>query len=239
MARAGVGSRRACDRLVEQGRVTINGTLAQPGAQVDVEHDQIAVDGKPLRRAERMVYVAVYKPRGVLSAPDVADEERKWVRDIVPLPERLYPVGRLDADSEGLILLTNDGELANRLMHPRYEHEKTYRVLVDGVPSGRALEQWRTGVMLDGKLTAPAKVKVLSTGRGKAWLRIVMREGRKRQIRQVAGVLGLSVRRLLRLRIATIGLRRLRSGQWRELSPQEVRDLKRLVYEGPRTRQRR
>ena len=233
MARAGVGSRRACDGLIRQGRVTVNGVVARLGAKADPEADDIRLDGQPVRRAERLGYVALYKPRGVLSDPDVSGEGRPWLRDLVPLRGRLYPVGRLDADSEGLVLLTNDGDLTHRLTHPRYEHEKTYRVLVEGVPAESALEKWRTGgLRLDGKRIAPAKVKQLGTQAGRTWLRVVMREGRKRQIRRVAERLGHPVARLKRTHIASLALGDLKPGEWRKLSRQEVRDLKRLVEKG-------
>ena len=237
MARAGIGSRRACDRLVEQGRVSINGQVAQLGAKADAEVDDITLDGKPLQTAERLAYVIVNKPRGVLSSPDVG-EGRAWVRDLVPMRSRLFPVGRLDADSEGLVLLTNDGDLANRLSHPRYEHHKTSRVQVEGQPSKDSLSRWRDGVLLNDKMTAPARVKVLGYQRGRTWLQVVMREGRKRQIRRVAELLGYRVRRLKRTHIASLALGKLQPGEWRKLTAQEVRDLKRLVERGRRTRQR-
>ena len=239
MARSGVGSRRACDRLIGQGRVTVNGNVAQPGEQADAEVDEIEVDGKPLRKAQQLVYIAVNKPRGMLSAPDTSGEGRAWVRELISWRERLYPVGRLDADSEGLMLLTNDGDLANRLTHPRYEHSKVYRVQVEGHPDERALEQWRNGVLLDEKMTLPARVSVLKSRGKRTWLRVVMREGRKRQIRQVAELLGYSVVRLKRTEIGSLKLGGLEAGKWRKLSRQEVRDLKRLTEKGHRSRQRR
>jgi pseudouridine synthase len=240
MTRAGIGSRRACDRLIQQGRVTVNGEVARLGAKADPETDEIRVDGRVLARPERLTYVAVYKPLGILSAPDVSGEDRRWVRDLVPLRGRLYPVGRLDADSEGLVLLTNDGEMTHRLTHPRFEHEKTYRVLVEGKPPDAALEKWRRGgLKLDDKWIAPTKIKVMGTRGKNTWLRVVMREGRKRQIRRVAESLGYPVLKLKRTHIASLGLGNMKPGEWRKLTSQELRDLKRVVESGKRSRQRK
>lgn len=240
MTRAGVGSRRACDRMIQQGRVTVNSKVARLGEKADADEDEIRVDGKLLERPEKLTYVAVYKPLGVLSAPDVSGEGRPWVRDLIPLRGRLYPVGRLDADSEGLILMTNDGDLTHRLTHPRHEHEKTYRVLVEGQPSDEALDKWRRGgLKLDDKWIAPTRIKVLGTQGKNTWLRIVMREGRKRQIRRLAENLGYPVLKLKRTHIASLALGDLKPGEWRKLSAQELRDLKRVVESGKRTRQRK
>jgi pseudouridine synthase len=240
MTRAGIGSRRACDDLIRQGRVKINGRVAQLGAKADPEVDTIEVDGKSLRNAEPLTYVAIYKPLGVLSSPDVSGEDRPWVRDLVPIRGRLYPVGRLDADSEGLVLLTNDGGLTHRLTHPRYEHGKTYRALVEGSPAKGTLDRWRRGgLKLDDKGIAPAKIKVLGSRGKNTWLRIVMHEGRKRQIRRVAEQLGHPVLKLKRTHIASLALGDLKPGEWRRLSSQELRDLKRVAEKGKRSRQRR
>ena len=158
----------------------------------------ITLDGKRIRDAEAHSYIALYKPRNVISSVD-DPEGRPTVRELIPEVTRLYPVGRLDWDSEGLVLMTNDGELANRLTHPRYGHTKEYRVLVARRPDGAQLDIWRRGVVLeDGYRSAPAEVRIESTsGRG-AWLRVIMGEGRKRQIREIAGSLGLPVVRIVR-----------------------------------------
>lgn len=242
MARAGIGSRRACDELIRQGRVTVNGEVARLGVKADVERDQIRVDGKLVWSSEQVVYIALNKPRGVLSAPEFVGgegEKRRTVLDLVSVRERVFPVGRLDADSEGLVLLTNDGQLANYLTHPRYEHDKVYRVRLEGVPNNATLERWRQGVELEGKMTAPAKVKVLKVRGNRTWVQIVMHEGRKRQIREVGRLLGHRVLRLKRTRLGSLTLGRLEPGEWRWLSKQEVRDLKRLAEKGRRSRQRR
>ena len=225
MARAGIGSRRACDEIIRQGRVKIDGQIATLGQKVDPTRQRVIVDGQPLTMTEPPMYIAIHKPRGILAVSQ-DDRGRRTVRDLIPLPGHLYPVGRLDAPSEGLMLLTNDGELANRLMHPRYEHAKEYHVSVAGHPNDRTLEQWRRGVILDGEKTAPADVSVLRRERDDTWLRVVMREGRKRQVRQVGVLLGHPVRRLIRVRIGSLQLGTLKPGEWRHLSRKEIAALK-------------
>jgi 23S rRNA pseudouridine2605 synthase len=173
-----------------------------------------------------LIYIALHKPRGVLSTVEAPDP-RQTVRDLVPLPGTLFPVGRLDVDSEGLILLTNDGELANRLTHPRYGHEKEYRVLVARHPDEQQLETWRRGLVLsDGYRTAPAKVRVESLAGKGAWLRVILLEGRKRQIREVGTLIGLPVVRIVRIRIGTLQLGNLKTKEWRPLTNQEITSLK-------------
>jgi pseudouridine synthase len=230
MARAGLGSRRKCEEIIQQGRVEVDGKIATLGLKVDPARADIEVDGRSLPRPEPFAYVALYKPRGVLSVSH-DDRGRRTVRDLVPLPARLYPVGRLDAPSEGLILMTNDGALTNRLTHPRYEHEKVYKALVAGDPSEEELQTWQQGVYLDGRRTAPAQIRRLgaaSQRRENTWLRITLHEGRKRQIRRVGAMLGYPVRRLIRERIGPIEIGDLKPGEWRHLSNQEVRALQKL-----------
>jgi 23S rRNA pseudouridine2605 synthase len=196
------------------------------GAKADSQRDQIKVDGKKIAVQEALVYVALNKPRGVLSTTSEKGDSRQTVLDLVPINTRLYPVGRLDINSQGLILLTNDGELANRLTHPRYGHEKEYRVLVARRPDNKQLEAWRHGVVLeDGYRTAPADVRIEKMQGKGAWLRIVMREGRKRQIREVASRIGLPVVTLIRIRISSLQLGTLKTGEWRHLTPEEARAL--------------
>ncbi len=226
LARAGYGSRRACEVFITEGRVRVNGKAAVLGQKADLAVDQVTVDGKPLAKKEALVYIALYKPRNVLSAAEGQDD-RRTVRDLIPLEGHLYPVGRLDFDSEGLILMTNDGELTNKLTHPRYGHEKEYRVLVARRPDEKQLEAWRRGVVLpDGGKTQPADVRFLSTSGKGAWLRVVMGEGKKRQIREVGKLLGLPVVKIIRLRIGTLKLGSLKPRQWRYLTEDEVRELK-------------
>jgi 23S rRNA pseudouridine2605 synthase len=226
LSHAGFGSRRACEQLIAAGRVRVNGQAAVLGGKADPQRDKILVDGKPVETAESFVYIALNKPRGVLSAVKTPDP-RPTVLDLVDIPERVYPVGRLDADSEGLILLTNDGELANHLTHPRYGHEKEYRVLVARRPDEEQLETWRRGVVLeDGYRTQPALVRVEAPfGKG-VWLRVVMREGRKRQIREMGTRTGLPVVRIIRVRIGSLLLGDLKPREWRHLRPEEVAALR-------------
>ena len=226
LARAGWGSRRACEGLITAGRVRVNGQPVQLGSKADPDADIITVDGRKVAAAETLVYVAVNKPRGVLSAVEAPDP-RPTVRTLVTLSGTLYPVGRLDVESEGLILLTNDGELANRLTHPRYGHEKEYRVLVARRPDKEQIEAFRHGIVLeDGHRTLPATVN-FESGFGKgAWLRITLREGRKRQIREMCALVGLPVVRIVRIRIGTLLLGNLKPREWRLLTDKEVADLK-------------
>ena len=231
LAHAGVASRRASEALIEQGRVTVNGkTVTELGTKVDPRRDEITVDGQTLpKQAETPVYIILNKPAGVLSA--ASDERgRKTVVDLVDVAERVYPVGRLDLPSEGLILLTNDGDLAEKLAHPRYHLEKEYHVLVSGKPSTQTLARWRGGkVEIEGKPANPAIVERLSPEGDNFWLRIILTEGRKRQIREVAKALGHPVKRLERVRIGPLKLRRLKPGKWRRLNPGEVQRLKNEV----------
>ncbi len=227
LARAGYGSRRGCEELIVARRVRVNGQIVELGGKADPEKDHITVDETPIARAEPLIYIALNKPRGVLSTVEAPDP-RPTVRDLVPVAGSIYPVGRLDVDSEGLILLTNDGELANRLTHPRYEHEKEYRVLVARYPDPDQLNTWRRGVVLeDSHKTAPARVWMdRPSGKG-AWLRIVLKEGRKRQIRETGTLLGLPVVKIIRVRIGSLQLGSLQPREWRYLSPAEVAALKR------------
>ncbi|MEN4012712.1 MAG: pseudouridine synthase [Chloroflexota bacterium] len=227
LSRAGYGSRRSCELLIAAGRVKVNEQVIVLGAKADAKRDVILVDDQPIPRlSSKKIYIALHKPRAVLS-DDAVGDDRRTVFDLVPIVEHLFVVGRLDYDSEGLILLTNDGELTNRLTHPRYGHEKEYRVLLSNRPDEKQLEIWRRGVVLeDGSKTAPAKVQVESSAGKGVWLRVVMREGKKRQIREVGRTIGLPVQRIVRLRIGTVVLGQLKPGEWRDLSAGEVNELK-------------
>jgi pseudouridine synthase len=225
LARAGVASRRKSEDLIRQGRVMVNGqVVTRLGTKVDAERDDIRVDGRRVEVVQRHTYILLYKPPGVISA--MRDQRgRRALGDQVSVPARLYPVGRLDYDSAGLILLTNDGELANLLTHPRYEHEKEYHVWIEGAVSDETVARWRGGVLLEDGPTAPAEVEVLARDAGRSLLRIVMHEGRKRQIRRVAELLGHPVRELVRVRIGPLYLGDLDVGQWRHLTAREVEHL--------------
>ena len=226
LARAGYGSRRGCEDLIAKGRVTVNGQIATLGMKADPSKDQITVNDKPINTPEAIKYIAVHKPRNVISAASPQDD-RKTVRELVDEPGHLYPVGRLDVDSEGLVLLTNDGELTNRLTHPRYGHEKEYKVLVSRRPDERQLTAWRNGVVLDdGYRTRPVKVRFVRTHGKGAWLQVILTEGRKRQIREMGRLTGLPVVQIIRVRIGALLLGRLKPRQWRHLTPEEVQALK-------------
>jgi pseudouridine synthase len=238
MARSNLGSRRACEAIIEAGRVTVNGWVAKLGDKADPAVDAILVDGRPLPDLDEpaapdgLIYIALNKPRGVISSlEDEMEAGRTTVRDLIPIDtsRHIYPVGRLDKPSEGLVLMTNDGDLAHRLTHPRYGHEKVYQVELEGWVGDRALDQWRRGVMLDGRITAPAPIEIIHRDRDSTLLRIVLREGRKRQIRRIAAALGHPVRRLLRERIGPLSIGDLEPGQWRFLSEEEISLLRRSV----------
>jgi len=228
LAQAGYGSRRACETIIEAGRVRVNGYIAVLGQKADPFKDKISVDGKPIAAAEQLTYIALYKPRNVLSTVEAeVGDQRQTVRDLIQIEGHLYPVGRLDFDSEGLVLMTNDGDLTNRLTHPRYGHEKEYRVLLARRPDEEQLGTWRRGVVLeDGYKSQPADVRFESTSGKGAWIRVTMGEGRKRQIREIGMLLGLPVVRILRVRIGTLRLGNLKPRQWRHLTSEEVQALK-------------
>jgi len=228
LAQSGYGSRRSCELIILAGRVRVNGEAATLGQKADASRDKITVDGRPLAAAEALVYVALHKPRNVLSTVErERGDVRQTVRDLIDLPEHLHPVGRLDFDSEGLVLMTNDGDLTNKLTHPRYGHEKEYRVLLARRPDQEQLKTWRRGVVLeDGYKTAPADVRFESTSGKGAWIRVIMGEGRKHQIREIGSLLGLPIVRIVRVRIGGLLLGILKPRQWRHLSAQEVSALK-------------
>lgn len=226
LAKAGYGSRRANEELIANGRVLVNGKPAFLGMKADPATDEIVVDGTAIPKAESLIYIAMYKPRGVLS-DQAANDPRRNIRDLIDIPGHLFTVGRLDMDSEGLVLLTNDGELTNRLTHPRYGHEKEYSVLVASRPDDEQLDIWRRGVVLeDGFRTSPTNVSIHRwQGKG-AWLKVIMKEGHKRQIREIGKMIGLPIVKLIRIRIATLRLGTLKSGEWRYLTSDEIEQLK-------------
>lgn len=239
LAAAGIASRRKSEEIILQGRVTVNRkVVTELGTKVDPDRDEIRVDGERIETGSRRVYIMVNKPKGVLSVME-DDRGRDALGDLVTVPARLYPVGRLDADSEGLVLLTDDGELANLLTHPRYEHHKEYLALVNGHPSEETLEAWRRGVLLDDNPTAPARVGIIKRERDSTVLRVEMREGRKRQIRRVAALLGHPVRELRRVRLGPLQLGSLSSGQWRYLTDREIGQLQSLGRRPRRDKRRR
>ncbi len=228
MAAAGYGARRKCEQMIREGRVSVNGARAKLGDRAILGRDQITVDGDPLRSADPLTYIALHKPRGVLST---SRSQGGWptVLDLVDSEVRLQPVGRLDLDSEGLMLLTNDGELTYRLTHPRFGHEKEYRVLLDRYPDQDQLRQWRSGVRLpSGHRSGSAEVEPMR-GKSGSWVRVVLRQGRKRQIRETAELLGLKVERLIRIRLASLALGELQPGSWRVLEKSEIIELQSAI----------
>jgi 23S rRNA pseudouridine2605 synthase len=220
LARVGLGSRRACEELIADGRVTVNGERAVLGRRVDPAVDRVELDGVALALAPGLVHYVLNKPAGVLTTAD-DPQGRPTVVGLVPSEPRVFPVGRLDADSEGLLIMTNDGDLAHRLTHPSFGVEKEYLAEVEGVPTPGALRTLRQGVELEDGMTAPATVGVVAPG----VLRIVIHEGRNRQVRRMTEGVGHPVLRLVRTRIGPLSDGSLAPGEWRPLSPAEVRDL--------------
>jgi 23S rRNA pseudouridine2605 synthase len=233
IAQAGIASRRKAEQLIVEGKVKVNGeVVTELGTKVS-DSDKIEVEGIPVEREEK-VYFLLYKPRGVISS--VRDDKgRKTVIDFFPhVDKRIYPIGRLDYDTSGLLLLTNDGEFANLLMHPRYKIEKTYIAKLKGIPPRPALKQLEKGVELEDGMTAPAKVKFLSGDRKKntAIVEITIHEGRNRQVRRMFEKIGYPVLKLRRERFAFLTLQGLNAGEFRELSPHEVKQLRELALRG-------
>jgi 23S rRNA pseudouridine2605 synthase len=217
LARLGFGSRRVCDDLIEDGRVTVNGEVAVLGRRIDLEHDTVIVDGVPVGVRPDLVYYLLHKPAGVVTT--AADTHgRATVLELVPDEPRVFPVGRLDMDTEGLLLLTNDGDLAHRLTHPSFGVDKDYLAHVEGQPNAAAVTRLRKGVELEDGITAPAKVALLDP----SLLRIVIHEGRKRQVRRMCEAVGHPVIRLVRTRIGSLTDTKLKAGEWRQLTSEEV-----------------
>ncbi|MEA3018678.1 MAG: rRNA synthase [Actinomycetota bacterium] len=224
LSRAGLGSRRTCDDLIAAGRVTVNGELAVLGRRVDAEHDRVALDGVLIGVREGLVYYLLNKPRGVVTTASDPHATRLVV-DLVPSEPRVFPVGRLDADTEGLLLLTNDGDLTHRLTHPSFGIDKEYVAEVLGTPTPAELRSLREGVVLDDGTTAPAKAALTPPN----VLTITIHEGRNRQIRRMCDAIGHPVVRLVRTRIGPLTDRKLEPGGWRPLTLDEVRALERAV----------
>jgi len=229
LARSGVASRRAADALIASGAVLVNGRRPPPqGMLIEPGQDDVKVGGRSVVPPLRHSYLALNKPEGyVTTAADPGS--RPTVLTLVPSETRVFPVGRLDMDSRGLLLLTDDGELANRLAHPRQHVPKEYLALVDGIPNEADLRRLRTGIDLEEGRTAPAEVELVSTVRGRTQLRVVIREGRNRQVRRMLDAVGHPVRDLQRTAFGPLRLGRLKEGDWRRLRPPEVASLRRAA----------
>lgn len=220
LARLGFGSRRVCEELIAAGRVTVDGVVAELGRRVDVDTDEVAVDGAVVGIRPGLVHYLLNKPTGVISTAD-DPQGRPTVVQMVPDEPRVFPVGRLDADTEGLLLLTNDGDLTHRLTHPSFGVEKEYLASVTGTPTRGEIRRLREGIELDDGPTAPARVTAVDD----SLLRITIHEGRNRQVRRMCEAIGHPVTRLVRTRIGPLVDRRLKPGEWRELTREEVRTL--------------
>lgn len=228
LARLGFGSRRTCEDLIAAGRVTVNGERAVLGRRVDPDRDAVAVDDAPVGIRPGLVYYLLNKPAGVVTT--AADPQgRATVVQLVPDEPRVFPVGRLDADTEGLLLLTNDGELAHRLTHPSFGVDKEYVAQVEGRPTRASVRRLREGVDLEDGRTAPAQAAVVGPG----VVRLIIHEGRNRQVRRMCEAVGHPVTRLVRTRIGPLADRRLKPGAWRSLTTDEVRALERATVPRP------
>lgn len=224
MARANIASRRKSEEIIAEGRVQVNGKIITVGDKADPQRDTITVDGQRLKLSNfEARYYVFHKPTNVLSTSQrQGDDGRSTVRELLPVDGHLFMIGRLDAESEGLMVLTNDGDLTHKLSHPSYEHTKTYKVTVYGKPEPETLVTWENGVWLDGSRSAPCYIKVLQENPETTVLRIVMIEGRKRQIRRIAAMLGYPVKKLVRTHIGQLGLGTLKRGAWYRLEDVEV-----------------
>ncbi len=230
LSQAGVASRREADRMITEGRVSVNNTVVEElGTQIDPMTDSVQVDGRNVKKEKEEIYILLNKPAGYLVT--LKDPfKRPTVLELLPkLKMRVFPVGRLDLNSEGLLLLTNDGELANRLMHPRYRIKKVYEVRTKGIPSRRSLQKLQNGIHLDGRKTAPAKVVYLGSDPKNARIRVELIEGRKREVRRMFEAIDISLLSLKRVNYAGIAIGDLKKGQWRYLKLPEIAGLKKKV----------
>ena len=228
LASCSVASRRECERIIADGRVEVNGVVASLGERIEAERDVVTLDGKALAR-DPNVYVVLNKPRGVVTT--VKDtHDRKTVLDLITgVDARIFPIGRLDIDVTGTLLLTNDGELTHRLSHPKFEIDKVYLAWVSGRVEAASIQRLRDGVSLEDGMTAPAEATIVKRADHSTLIRLIIHEGRKRLVKRMCASVGHPVRDLRRVRIGTIGSDDLIPGEWRHLSPDEVNSLKRLA----------
>ena len=227
MAQGGIASRREAERLILDGRVTLNGkVVVELGTKADTDNDYIKVNGKLITRPEPKAYVILFKPRGYVTTSKDPEGRPTVMELLEKVKVRVFPVGRLDYDTEGLILCTNDGDLAHRLQHPSHEIPKTYLVKVDGVPTQEGVLKLRNGVKLRDGMTAPARVKIIKKAEANSWLEIIIHEGRNRQIKRMFEAIGHTVIKLKREGLAFLTLGELKPGEFRHLNAEEVKNLK-------------
>ncbi len=239
LSEIGVASRRRAEEMIREGRVTVNGRVAMIGEKADPGRDHIKVDGRLVTRSPSKVYLLVYKPKNVVTTAE-DPEGRPTVMDLVKSNSRLFPVGRLDYDAEGFLLLTNDGELAYRLSHPSFEVPRTYRVKVQGKPTREEVRKLSQGVYLEDGLTAPSRITFLKETDQNSWLEMTLHEGRNRQVKRMWEKMGYSVLKLTRTRLGGLSLGKLKPGEYRPLRPAEVEKLKRMTEgEKPKARGRK
>jgi pseudouridine synthase len=233
LAGAGIASRREAEKLIREGRVKVNGKVVRRlGTQVVCGQDAIRVDNRPVRGSEPKVTIVLNKPKRVLTTSRDPRGRPTTAGLVNKIKTRLFPVGRLDYHTEGLLILTNDGELGHQLQHPRYGISKTYRAKVKGLPAREALGRLRSGIVLDGRRTAPAQVRIAGTTGTNTWLEITIREGRNRQVRRMCAVVGHSVMKLKRIRYGPIRLGNLNPGSYRTRTAREMKELRKCVNEG-------
>lgn len=227
MAQGGIASRREAERLILDGRVTLNGkVVVELGTKADTDNDYIKVNGKLITRPEPKTYVILFKPRGYVTTSKDPEGRPTVMELLEKVKVRVFPVGRLDYDTEGLILCTNDGDLAHRLQHPSHEIPKTYLVKVDGVPTPDGIAKLRNGIKLKDGMTAPARVKIIRKAEANSWLEVIIHEGRNRQIKRMFEAIGHSVIKLKREGLAFLTLGDLKPGEFRHLTSEEVKNLK-------------
>jgi 23S rRNA pseudouridine2605 synthase len=229
ISQAGVASRRAAEKLIAEGRVTVNGeTVTEMGTKADPARDDIRVDGRRIKATERLRYILLYKPAGYVTTRSDPQHRRTVIDLLRGVREYVYPVGRLDYDTQGILLVTNDGDLASKLTHPRHQVDRTYEASVSGMPDDEAIDRLRRGIPLDGRRTRPADVLLVNKGRRdrNGVLIITIREGRNRQVRRMLDAVGHPVESLRRIRFGPLGIRGLRPGDWRDLTDAEVEKLK-------------